>query len=181
MLNIYFNIIFGKTEQCVCFNISLCSSTSSQKVSLFLVSIFIFVCPEEWRYIPKLLCSVWSLYSVTRSSQHQKLKTEKYILHKGRVPLWWGRGVHQNLRKIFSIKEGKRGVLLLLTVTCSVIPDILSSASFKLQTSPSSSASLRPPSGFSWWTWPSTDELLSLMCDTGQRVRGKCRGWPVGS
>ena len=54
-----------------------------------------------------------------------------------------GRGVNQNFRKIFSIKGGRRGVLLLLTVTCSVIPDILSSTSFKLQTSPSSSASLR--------------------------------------
>ena len=35
----------------------------------------------------------------TRFSQHQKLRTselKKYILHKGRVPLWWGRGVHQN-------------------------------------------------------------------------------------
>ena len=58
MPNIYFNIIFGKAEQCVRFNITFCSSTSSQKVSLFLVSSFIFVCPEEWRYVPKLLCSV---------------------------------------------------------------------------------------------------------------------------
>ena len=43
-----------------------------------------------------------------------------------------GEGVDQNLKKIFSIKGGRRGVLLLLNVTCSVIPDILSSTSFKL-------------------------------------------------
>ena len=178
MLNIYFNIIFGKTEQCVCFNISFCSSTSSQKVSLFLVSIFIFVCPEEWRYVPKLLCSVWSLYSGFPTSKAQNWKNIFYIregFHFG------GEGGPPKFLKIFSIKGGRRGVLLLLTVTCSVIPDILSSTSFKLQTSPSSSASLRPPSAFSWWTWPTTDKLLSLLCDTGRRERGKSRGWPVGS
>ena len=93
--------------------------------------------------------SVLSLILVLGFPNIKSSELKKYILHKGRVPLWWGRGVHQNFKKIFSIKGGRRGVLLLLTVTCSVIPDILSSTSFKLQTYPSSSAFLRPPSAFS--------------------------------
>ena len=172
MPNIYFNIIFGKTEQCVCFNISFCSSTSSQKVSLFLVSIFIFVCPEEWRYVPKLLCSVWSLYSGFPTSKAQNWKNIFYIregFHFG------GEGGPPKFLKIFSIKGGRRGVLLLLNVTCSVIPDILSSTSFKLQTSPSSSASLRlllmNLTNNRWiiishvWYWPESErEKSRLTC-----------------
>ena len=147
MPNIYFNIIFGKAEQCFRFNITFCSSTSSQKVSLF--QSLLLTARRSGDMFPNF-CAQSD--PCTRFSQHQKLRTselKKYILHKGRVPIWWGRGAHQNFKKIFSIKGGRRGMLLLLTVTCSVIPDKLSSTSFKLQTSPSSSASLRSPSAFS--------------------------------
>ena len=47
---------------------------------------------------------------------------KKYILHKGRVPLWWGRGVHQNLKKIFSIKGGRRGGVVAIDCNLQCYP-----------------------------------------------------------
>ena len=115
-------------------------------------------------------CTRWLGLPNTKSS---KLKNIFYI--KEGFHFSGGRGVNQNFRKIFSIKGGRRGVLLLLTVTCSVIPDILSSTSFKLQTSPSSSASLRlllmNLTNNRWiiisyvWYWPERErEKSSLTC-----------------
>ena len=179
MPNIYFNIIFGKAEQCVRFNITFCSSTSSQKVSLFLVSIFIFVCPEEWRYVHKLLCSVWSLYSGFPTSKAQNWKNIFYIregFHFG-----GGGGSTKILKKYFPSKGREGGC-------CCYWPAVLS---LTYWASPLSSCRppppLRPPSAL---PLPSPDEpdqqqmnyYLSCVILAGER-EGKVEAdlWVAGA
>ena len=157
---------FNKAGQCVCFNLYSCLPGDNTNWCLL--------------YDPR-----------TRSSQHQKLRTEKYILRKLISKVRWKRApylcsaifvhivdsFHVNILTPWSLQcvlynSGHWMSPALAAWWCCYW---LYPAAWSWTYWAPPLSSWRPPSASSWWTWWTKDELFSLMCDNSEVVT--CWQW----